>query len=180
VTEWGGQVSNDGQYNGRSTSGYIFTLGGGAVAWASEKQKVVALSSMESEYMAACEATKHASWVMSWFGELSQGVDGSWQGGRFQHLGLKDLDGTSMGLQRPIVIQCDSTSAIALMQKPGVHKRSKHISLKWHFIRERVSSGDVKFEFVGTNDQAADMLTKPVNSVVLSKCCNLVGLLKSW
>ena len=62
-----------------------------------------------------------------------------------------------------VPIKCDNTSAISLSKNPIQHSRSKHIDIKHHFIRDHVSNGDIALEFVDTNNQLADIFTKPLN-----------------
>jgi len=144
--EYGGN-----EETGRSTSGYVFLVGETAVSWATMQQPVVALSSTESEYIGACFAAQHAIWMQDFFYEL----------------------GFS---QETVEVKCDNQSCIKLMKKPGLHKRSKHIRIKWHFLRELVENRDVTFTFVGTRDQAADIMTKAVGGRVVNRCKELMGM----
>ena len=133
-SDWGG--SND----RRSTSGYVFLLNGGAISWASRKQSVVALSSMEAEYMGITQAVKEVLWLRTLFREL----------GALQH--GKEIS----------TIYSDSQGAIALAQNPGFHARSKHIDIQFHFVREHVNTetGSINLLYHPTNDMTADVLTK--------------------
>jgi Reverse transcriptase (RNA-dependent DNA polymerase) len=119
----------------RSTSGYAFVLGGAAIAWSSRLQPTVALSTTEAEYMAACHACKESVWIKELLGEIGYG-------------------------QKSIVIYSDSMSSIALVKNPIFHKRTKHIKIQWHFVRDLVAEGEVEFSYIHTSMQAADMLTK--------------------
>ena len=101
--------------NSKSTSGYVFTLGGGAIAW-SVKQKCVSDSTMEVEYVAASEAAKEAVWLRNF---------------------LMDLD-VIPGLPKIIIIYCDNSGAVANSKEPRAHKASKHIERKYHLIRDIV------------------------------------------
>ena len=89
----------------KSTSAYIFRLGLRAVSWKSKKQTSVALSSVESEYMAMCQAAKEAVWLS----------------GLLEDLGIE--------LQSPLIIYGDNQGALALAQNPDTHPRSKHTSV---------------------------------------------------
>jgi len=89
----------------RSISGYIFTLGGGAVSWSSKKQQTVAASSCEAEYMAAGHCTKEALWLRSL---------------------LSGLEIASLG---PTVLHCDNQGTISLTKDTSYHARSKHIDV---------------------------------------------------
>ncbi len=120
----------------KSTSGSIFFLHNGPVAWASKKQPCTALSTTEAEYISACQATKTAVW--------------------FQYL-LEDLNGEKV---EKVPMFCDNEGAVKLVYNPEFHQRTKHIKLKWHWIREQVIEGNIVVKFVGTNEQLADIFTK--------------------
>jgi Reverse transcriptase (RNA-dependent DNA polymerase)/Pol polyprotein, beta-barrel domain/Integrase core domain len=119
----------------RSTSGLVVKLNGNVVAWASKKQKTVALSSTEAEYMAASEAACEALWLRTWIHEVFR-------------------------VEVPVAIHCDNQSAIALSKNDTFHQRTKHIDNRYHFIRERVAWGHIKLQFIPTEQQEADILTK--------------------
>jgi len=93
----------------RSTTGYVFTLAGGAVSWLSKLQDVVALSTTEAEYMAATEACKEAIWIQR----------------LMEKLGHK---------KQKIVVYCDSQSALHIARNLAFHSRTKHIGLRYHFV----------------------------------------------
>ena len=122
----------------KSTSGYVFTLGGGAVSWRSAKQRCIADSTMEAEYVAASEAAKEAVWFKNY---------------------LMDLD-VVPGLPKSIIVYCDNSGAVANSKEPRTHKATKHIERKYHVIREIVRRGDVLIEKIGTADNLADPFTK--------------------
>jgi hypothetical protein len=135
----------------RSTTGYLFKYMGSSISWGSVRQATVALSTCEAEYMALAEALKEGMWLSRV---------------------LKDLG----YLQDCFILFCDNQGAIALSENPGKHSRSKHIDVRYHFIRERVDDGQVDIRHVGTLNQAADMLTKALNNVKHTHNCQLVGL----
>ncbi|KAI3690760.1 hypothetical protein L2E82_48967 [Cichorium intybus] len=120
----------------KSTAGYVFNMGSGAISWQSKKQSVVALSSAEAEYMSLSTAGCQAFWLRAVLEELRECQSG------------------------PTTIFCDNKSAIALSKNPVFHDKSKHIRIKFHFIRELVSNGEVEIEFCGTKEQVADFFTK--------------------
>lgn len=122
----------------RSTTGYVFVLGGGAICWASKLQPTVALSTAEAEYMAVCSASQEAL---------------------FQRQLLSDLDFPQQG---PTTIYEDNTGAIALAENPVLHQRTKHIDIRYHFVRQHVELGNVALVHVASEDQLADLLTKPL------------------
>jgi hypothetical protein len=104
-------------------------------------EKVVALSSCEAEYIAGTAATCQAVWLARLLGELLRS-----------------------DAETPRIMM-DNQSAIALSKNHVLHARSKHIKTKYHFIRECVDRGEVTLESVGTADQLADILTKPLARV---------------
>ena len=122
----------------KSTSGYVFHLGSGVIAWASKKQPIVTLSSAEAEYVAATSAACQAVWLR------------------------RVLDGLKQKQQGSTAIYCDNTSAIALSKNSVFHQKSKHIDTRYHFIRELVSNGEVHLKPCRTSDQLADIFTKPL------------------
>ena len=139
----------------RSTGAYIFKLYGGAFSWSSKLQNSVALSSCEAEYMAQTQASKEAIWITRLLGELDLGFG---------------LPGA------PVTIKADNQGAIALSEDPKFHSRSKHIDIQWHFVREKVKQGAVRFEYCPTADMAADGLTKALNKVKFARFLELAGL----
>src|SRR5436309_1357960 len=106
-SDWAGDISTR-----KSTSGYVFLLGSGAISWSSKRQPTVALSSCEAEYMASTQATKEAIWLGRFLAEL--GYEGS------------DIDS--------VTIMGDNQGAIALASNPEYYARTKHIDIQWHFV----------------------------------------------
>ncbi|GJS33328.1 retrovirus-related pol polyprotein from transposon TNT 1-94 [Tanacetum coccineum] len=123
--------------NMKSTSGYLMTFAGGAVSWQSRLQKCVALSTTEAEYMAATEACKELLWLKRFL----------------QELGFK---------QQRYAVLCDNQSAIHLAKNSMFHKRTKHIDIRYHWIRDAIEDGMFELNKVHTDDNASDMLTKAV------------------
>ena len=138
----------------KSTSGTLFFLGSSLVTWQSQKQKIVALSSCESEYVAAATAACQGIWLARLLAEFSNG--------EAEH----------------VVLKVDNKSAIALVKNPVFHERSKHIELKYHFIRDCVEAKKVELEFVRTDHQLADMLTKPLGRVRLAELRTSIGMVE--
>ena len=135
----------------KGRTGYVFLSGGAAVSWKSGLLETVTHSSCESEYLALSAAGNEAIYLSQMQKELGIG------GGSVLLLG-------------------DNESSLNLAENPVFHKRSKHIEIKYHSIRERVTKKKINLQFVRSEDQAADMLTKPVSVKVLKKNCDLVGL----
>jgi hypothetical protein len=124
----------------RSTGAYVFTLNGGPISWASRRQPTVALSTTEAEYMAMCQAIREASWLRQLLIEL--GV---------------------CQKNEPIEVHADNKSAIALGKNPEFHKRSKHIDVQYHYVREQVQNGQVVTPYLSTAHMVADGLTKALS-----------------
>lgn len=122
----------------KSTSGYVFTLGGGAIIWRSIKQKCIADSTMEAEYVAASEAAKEAVWLRNF---------------------LLDLD-VVPNLPKAITLYCDNSGAVANSKEPRAHKTGKHIERKYHLIRDFVKKGKVAVIKIASADNLADPFTK--------------------
>ena len=131
----------------RSTTGYIVLLCAGALAWQSKLQTTVATSSMESEYMAEYAAMQELVWLR----------------GVFKELGLL--------VTKPTPFFMDSKSAKDLSENPLYHKRSKHIDIKYHWIREHVNGKfpTAKLIHVSTDDMAADIFTKALSTKIFSR-----------
>ena len=136
----------------RSTTGYVFTLMGGAVSWSSKLQSTVAVSTAEAEYMSAASAVKEALWLRKL---------------------LSDFEVMST---EPVLLFCDSQAALKLLVNPIVSARSKHIDVLHHFARERVARKEVKFEYLRTDLMIADCLTKAVPEHKFLFCCQGMGL----
>ncbi|KAL0433193.1 UNVERIFIED_CONTAM: Retrovirus-related Pol polyprotein from transposon TNT 1-94 [Sesamum latifolium] len=137
----------------RSTTGYVFTLAKAPVSWRSTLQSTVALSTTEAEYMAITEAVKEAIWLQGLLGEL--GID-----------------------QKHVTIHCDSQSAIQLAKNQVYHARTKHIDVRYHFVREILEEGGVKIQKIRTTENPADMLTKIVTAIKFKFCLDLINLVK--
>lgn len=125
----------------RSTSGYACLLGRACVSWRSERQRVVATSTTEAEYIAAAEAVKELVWLERLRQELI-------------HDNLVPL------------LLMDNQGAIRLVENQVLHRRTKHIDVRYHFIREKFNEGCFEIRGVGTKDQAADMLTKGLGKLL--------------
>lgn len=136
----------------RSTTGYAFFLANGIVTWSSQLQKHVTLSTTESEYVAAAAAAKEAMWLRKL---------------------VSNIEGTSLNTT---TLYVDNQSAIKLARNPEFHKRSKHIDVRYHYLRERVSEGDIHVMYVPTETQRADVFTKPLSKDRFKLLCSMLGL----
>jgi hypothetical protein len=138
----------------KSTSGSVFLLGNSLVTWVSQKQRVVALSSCEAEYIASANAACQGIWLSRLLGEL-------------------------LGIQAPKVkLLVDNKSAFALSKNPVHHDRSKHIDTKYHFVRDCVEKGEVEIDHVNTGEQLADILTKALGRVRFIELCQQLGVIE--
>nr|GEZ70318.1 ribonuclease H-like domain, reverse transcriptase, RNA-dependent DNA polymerase [Tanacetum cinerariifolium] len=116
------------------------------------KQATVALSSCESEFIAATAAVTQALWLKRLLSRLTHTEE------------------------EKITIMVDNKSAIALMKNPVFHGRSKHIDTKYHFIRECVERDDIQVEFVSGEHQKAEILTKALPKIKFLVMRQLIGL----
>jgi hypothetical protein len=146
-SDWAGDVDDR-----KSTSGVLFRLGGSPITWQSSKQRVIALSTCEAEYIAAATAACQAIWL---------------------HRLLADMSGKG---GRPTTIFIDNKSAIQLCKNLVFHDRSKHIEVRYHFIRECVEAGKICAEHISTGDQLADILTKPLARVRFQELRTRLGM----
>lgn len=138
----------------RSTTGYVFMLGSGAVSWCSKLQPTVSLSTTESEYRAAAATAQECTWLM---------------------LLLKDLHHP---INDSIPVFCDNLSAIKLAENPVFHARTKHVEVHYHFIREKVLQEEILLQHVDTEKQNADLFTKGLSIGKLKNFCNQLGMVK--
>jgi len=136
----------------RSIGGMAFYLNENLITWCSQKQKIVSPSSCESEFMAATATAKQALWLRNLISEITKQEP------------------------KPVTLFVDNNSAIALMRNPVFHGRSKHIDLKYHFIRECVERGQIVVKKVGSKEQKADVLTKAMSAVKLTVMSHLIGV----
>ena len=136
----------------RSTTGYLFQIGGTAVTWKSQKQSCVALSTAEAEYMALSSTAQEAVW-------------------------MRELN-SDLGNQQsqPTLIFEDNQSAISMAKNPQFHGRSKHINIKYHFIREQVSDDKIRLKYCPTEDMLADLFTKGIGSEKFERLRGLCGM----
>lgn len=120
----------------RSTTGYVFFLANGAITWSSRRQKLVTLSTTEAEYVAASTATRELVWLQKLLSDIGCPCEGE------------------------TTLFVDNQSAIKLVKNPVFHKRTKHIDIHYHFVREKVEENLVKVQYIPSGEQRADILTK--------------------
>jgi hypothetical protein len=120
----------------RAISGHAFLIDGGAVSWSSRKQELVTLSTAEAEYVAATHAAKETIWLRRLKGDLSNSVTVA------------------------TTLFCDNQAALRLAQADNYHARTKHIDIRFHFIRDVTERGEISLAYCPTDDMTADLLTK--------------------
>jgi hypothetical protein len=122
----------------KSTSGCVTFANDSLISWTSQKQDIVSLSSTEAEYIALASGAREVMWLRNFAEELGEKQS------------------------NPTPILCDNTSSIRLVENPEFHKRTKHIDVRYHYIRELAENGEVIVKYVSTQEQKADILTKPL------------------
>ena len=128
--DWAGDVTTR-----KSTSGYIFQLGNTTVSWKTKKQSIVALSSTEAEYVSSCLAVQETVWLRNFLASV----------------GYEQL--------HPTTIYEDNQGAIALSKNAKSHPRTKHIDIKYHYVREATEKGQVRLEYCPSELMLADVFT---------------------
>ena len=129
----------------KSTTGWLIKLGMNTISWKSSKQRLVTLSTTEAEYVAACDATREAMWM--------------------QNL-LTELQVTN---NKSATLHQDNQSAIFIENNDSVKQRTKHIDIKYHFIREQVQNNKLEIQYCPTAEMTADILAKPLNKTKFTK-----------
>ncbi|XP_074364402.1 secreted RxLR effector protein 161-like [Apium graveolens] len=138
----------------KSTGGMAFYLDENLITWVSQKQRCVALSSCEAEFMAATAAACQAIWLQRVLSHI---------------MGIKVA---------PVTLYIDNRSAVDLARNPVFYGRSKHIDLRYHFIRDCVEQGLIIIRHVRTNEQRTDILTKALAISKFEKMRQLLGVRK--
>jgi hypothetical protein len=137
----------------KSVSGHIFLLNRGPISWSSTKQRCVATSTAEAEYIALAEASKQSQWLRSL---------------------LIELDRASMiGPSHVARIFSDNQACIAIAGDPMAHRRTKHIDVRYHYIRQLIGARKARVSYLPTEDMLADVLTKPLPLPLLRRCIGL-------
>jgi len=133
-TEWASNLDNR-----SSTSAYLIMLGSNLLFWSSRKQRAIARSSTKAEYRALATATSESMWILSLFTEIK------------------------FSLLNPSLLLCDNLGATHLSFNLVQHSRIKHIQIDLHFVQDLVRKNSLIIRYVHTNDQLADLLTKPLS-----------------
>lgn len=148
-SDWAGDVSDR-----RSCSGYVTILAGGPVNWGARKQKSVALSTMEAEYMALSEAIRELTFIK-------------------RQLSFMQFNEY---IKEPTIVNCDNQSAILMCKNPMFHNRSKHVDIKYHYSRKQVEKAKVEVVYLRSEDMIADIFTKTLSKLKHQNCVKLLNL----
>jgi hypothetical protein len=140
------------QAHRHSMSGYVVLLNGGPVAWSARKQPLITLSTAEAEYIALTTVAREVLYLQLLVGELYEPVT------------------------LPTPVYCDNQAAIALASNNKFHSRTKHIDLRYHFVRDHVKNGTFGLHYCPTDDNVADAFTKALPRPRLQKLCALMSL----
>ena len=130
-------------------------LANGVITWLSKRQVTVSLSTAEAEYVALCSATQEAIWLRRLLGELG------WD------------------QEKPTKIYEDNQGTIAMSKNPVNHSRTKHIDIKYHFVRDAVQNNIIELEYCQTEKMLADIMTKPLARGQFEMLRAKMGILKS-
>lgn len=136
----------------KSQTGYIFLINNASVVWESHKQQSVTLSTRDAEYMAVSDASREAITRI--------------------HL-YTDLQITTA---QPPLLYSDSITALLLTDESAPYQRSKHIDVRYHFIRDIVKKGEIQVDYVPSEENPADIFTKALNSDLHHHCVLGLGL----
>ena len=125
----------------KSTTGYIILLAGGIISWKSKLQSIIAQSTTEAEYIAINSVIKEAVYIKALLEELG-----------FYN-------------QNKFPIYTDNNGALLLAKNPIFHERTKHIAVRYHYIRDLIIKGIIDLNYIPSKDQKSDGLTKPLDKV---------------
>ncbi|KAI3771819.1 hypothetical protein L6452_02988 [Arctium lappa] len=136
----------------KSTSGSCQFIGDKLVSWTSKKQNCVSTSTAEAEYVAAASCCSQVLWMMT----------------RLRDFGYN---------YKRVPIYCDSKSAISIIANPIQHSKTKHIDVRYHFIKDHVEKGNIEMHFVQTDFQLADLFTKQLDEKRFQFLISKLGML---
>ena len=147
--DWAGDVIDR-----KSTSGYCFKFNNGIISWRSNKQNCIALSTAEAEYVALSSAAQEAVWLSRL---------------------LQDINFNNLGL--PVTLFEDNQAAISIAENPQNHPKTKHIGIKYHYIRDLVSKNVISLEYCPTDMMLADIFTKSLSPEKFVKLRSMLGMM---
>lgn len=136
----------------RSTTGFVFLMNGGPVTWATQRQRCTSLSTTEAEYIAQSEAAKEVVWAR------------------------RLLEGLGFEQTQPTPFMCDNMSSIRLVKNPELHRRSKHIDVRYHFVREQQENKTINVLYTPSVSQLADLFTKALPAPVFQTLRHAIGM----
>ena len=145
--DWAGDLDDR-----HSTSGNLFIMAGGTISWTSKKQATVSLSTAEAEYIALSTATQEAIWLRRLLADFN------------------------CQQNKPTLIMGDNQYSIAIARNPVSHARTKHIDIRYHFIREALQDDVIDLRFCPTSEMTADVLTKPLSRNRFEHCRRSMGM----
>jgi hypothetical protein len=145
----------DFQVDRKSTSGTCQFLGRSLVSWSSKKQSSVALSTAEAEYVAAGQCCAQLLWMRQTLRDFGYNLS-------------------------KVPLLCDNESAIRMADNPVEHSRTKHIDIRHHFLRDHQQKGDIEVFYVSTENQIADIFTKPLDEKTFCRLCSELNVLDLW
>ncbi|KAK6115540.1 hypothetical protein DH2020_007809 [Rehmannia glutinosa] len=138
----------------RSISGFAIFLGDSLISWKAKKQPTISRSSTETEYRVVASISCEVQWFVYLLHDM-----------KIQH-------------PQPATIYTDNTSAIPITQNPVLHSRTKHIDVRYHFIRDHVEKKDITLEYISTDKQLANIFTKPLCESRFEELKNELGLIE--
>ena len=153
-SDWAGDKDDS-----KSTSGYLFTLAGATICWKSRKQKLIALSSTEAEYIGLTETAKEASWLRELYNEI--------------HLLLNN---NPLQLCESLPVFADNQASIYMSNIPRFHERTKHIGIRYHYVRTAIEQNLIHLFYIPTTENPADLLTKSLSRELHKRHTNRLGL----
>ena len=148
-SDWAGDIDTR-----KSVTGYVLTIAGTAISWYTKKQGVTAQSTAEAEYVACCQASMESK-------------------------GLKNiLDEILVRPAQPIEMYVDNQAAVTMVNNPTFTRRTRHIEMKWHYVRDLVAQHDLVIKKIATDKNAADMFTKPMTKAKLELFREIIGMVR--
>ena len=153
-SDWAGDEDDS-----KSTSGYPFQLSGGTICLKSRKQSLIALSSTEAQYISLAETTKEATWLRELYQEIC-----------FR----QSLNKSS--IPSSILIHADNQAAIQMAKIPRFHERTKHISIRYHYVHFAIDNQLITLDYIPTADNPADILTQALSRDIHDRHISNLGL----
>ena len=131
----------------KSTSGFLIIIGGAPTSWYSKLQKCVATSTAESEYYSISDCTKHCLWYLNLLNELNIRIN-------------------------YVTINVDNKAEIYNCQNQSINPRSKHIDIKYYYVRELINEKKIKLEYIKSENNLTDGFTKYISNILMNKFRN--------